>query len=621
MALNFVKGTVAVTSPPGTPILVQGTVGAIPIGIHGTVDIQSDITIGTVNIAGTLTTISAGGNIGTVSTLQSGSVGLLGQPIEVHGTVDLLSDITIGTVNVAGTLTTITAGGNIGTVSTVQSGSVGLLGQPISTSQRFNIVGSSASSLSWAAHGTSATSGYIAPGTVVPYVFVTAKAKADEGGVSSITAVDPIEWGATGWSWDTDVMNLAVMPFGRDNALETHFPIIVGSPGFLIARGSVGISGQPIVVAGTLEILGGTIGRLETIGTVGRVNDIAGTVEISNISAIAGGNIGTVFSVQSGSVGILGQPIVVAGTIELLGGTIGRLERLESQGSVGILSGTVSTFLYGDSGSLALTVRADGAGQGVNNIALVGGLDESIAVVRSLYFDDGKRLLVNVRGTAVVAGTVEVSNISAIAGGNIGTVFSVQSGSVGLLGQPIVVAGTIELLGGTIGRINDIAGTIEISNISAIAGGNIGTVFSVQSGSVGLLGQPISIQGTLNAIATTQSGSVGILGTAFVNSIDYGSIGYTWTRKFLQAVQPEGTIWTPASTKKFNITDLIVSAEAAGTVELRSGNQGTFAILDLAANGGLVSNFKTPIIGSPDGLLTVYLSGGTVNISALGFEN
>ncbi|MDP2671966.1 MAG: hypothetical protein Q8O68_00465 [Candidatus Daviesbacteria bacterium] len=132
-----------------------GTLANQPIGVHGTVDLYSDVVIGTVSIAGTLTTssvitsgtlgelthLSTGGTIEAVKTVQSGSIGILGQPIEIHGTVDLHSDVTIGTVNIAGTITTssiITSGtlgelthlstsGTIEAVKTVQSGSIGVI--------------------------------------------------------------------------------------------------------------------------------------------------------------------------------------------------------------------------------------------------------------------------------------------------------------------------------------------------------------------------------------------------------------------------------------------------------------------------------------------------------------
>jgi hypothetical protein len=82
-------------SPITQSVRAHGSVGIeneTPIPIHGTVDIQSDVTIGTVNIAGTIETH-----------VNSGSIDINNMPA-IHGTVDLYGDVVIGTVSILGTV-------------------------------------------------------------------------------------------------------------------------------------------------------------------------------------------------------------------------------------------------------------------------------------------------------------------------------------------------------------------------------------------------------------------------------------------------------------------------------------------------------------------------------------
>jgi hypothetical protein len=80
-------------------------------------------------------------------------------------------------------------------------------------------------------------------------------------------------------------------------------------------------------------------------------------------------------------------------------------------------------------------------------------------------------------------------------------------------------------------------------------------------------------------------------------------------------------VWTPATSgTKVVITDLFVSALQAGTIEFCLSGLGTIGIMNLAAQGGVVSNFRTPIKGANGDELRVHLSGGTYFISAEGYE-
>lgn len=84
----------------------------------------------------------------------------------------------------------------------------------------------------------------------------------------------------------------------------------------------------------------------------------------------------------------------------------------------------------------------------------------------------------------------------------------------------------------------------------------------------------------------------------------------------------ENTVWEPAAGNKFVITDLIVSATAAGTCTLRDGAGGTtIALFSFAANGGVSANFQTPLVSATaDNHLTIQASAATQYITVLGYE-
>ena len=84
----------------------------------------------------------------------------------------------------------------------------------------------------------------------------------------------------------------------------------------------------------------------------------------------------------------------------------------------------------------------------------------------------------------------------------------------------------------------------------------------------------------------------------------------------------ETTIWDPTSKKKWVVTDIFVSANAAGTCTFRDGTAGsTFLIASLAANGGFVTNLHTPIESTTrDNILTAQASAATQYVTVCGYE-
>jgi hypothetical protein len=86
----------------------------------------------------------------------------------------------------------------------------------------------------------------------------------------------------------------------------------------------------------------------------------------------------------------------------------------------------------------------------------------------------------------------------------------------------------------------------------------------------------------------------------------------------------DGIVWSPAAGKRWYITDIIVNTSAAATITFeddKAGGDDPVLKLELAANGGLVSNFKTPMASGEDAAdLLVTTSAGNIYICAIGYE-
>jgi len=177
--------------------------------------------------------------------------------------------------------------------------------------------------------------------------------------------------------------------------------------------------------------------------------------------------------------------------------------------------------------------------------------------------------------------------------------------------------------------VDDGGGTISIDD----NGGSITVDGSVSIGSA--LPSGTNTIGNVNIASALPAGTnnIGDVDVASLPSIPAGAniigavkkdvVNYTIINKHVSSADATGgvTVWDPTAGKKFVVTDLIISTDTAMTVTVKDGAT-NIMVLYLAANGGAVSNFQTPLQSSTaDNNLSVTAStSGNIAVTATGYE-
>lgn len=174
-------------------------------------------------------------------------------------------------------------------------------------------------------------------------------------------------------------------------------------------------------------------------------------------------------------------------------------------------------------------------------------------------------------------------------------------------------------------------GDVDVTSISA-GDNNIGNVdiVTLPAGNLGqkAMAASLSIVPASDVADTTYIGDIKFgeaipAGTAIIGAVKRDIVNYTKVWKYVAlSATTETTIWDPTGGTKFVITDIMVSASAAGTCTLRDNTAGsTIWIASLAANGGFVSNLQTPIqSATADNILTAQASAATQYVLVSGYE-
>jgi hypothetical protein len=86
----------------------------------------------------------------------------------------------------------------------------------------------------------------------------------------------------------------------------------------------------------------------------------------------------------------------------------------------------------------------------------------------------------------------------------------------------------------------------------------------------------------------------------------------------------DGIVWSPAAGTRWYVTDLIINTSAAATITLeddKAGGDDPVMKFELAANGGVVCNFKTPLASGEDAAdLIVTTTAGNIYICCVGYQ-
>ena len=161
---------------------------------------------------------------------------------------------------------------------------------------------------------------------------------------------------------------------------------------------------------------------------------------------------------------------------------------------------------------------------------------------------------------------------------------------------------------------------MSVSNSGFGVNGGSVTVYQgtdpwIVNGGVSLTNTAFGVSVSNSGFGATVSNWSGMSGTDVV--VQPSHIGITQKHTY-QTGATVTTLWTPAAGKRYAITDLIVNVGASATVAVISDGA-TIMYPDFAQNGGLVSNFGSPITGLSQ--LEIGLAGtANLTVFATGYD-
>ena len=110
-------------------------------------------------------------------------------------------------------------------------------------------------------------------------------------------------------------------------------------------------------------------------------------------------------------------------------------------------------------------------------------------------------------------------------------------------------------------------------------------------------------------------------GSNAIGAVKDAGVSYAPIRKWANVGGAGNYVaWDPAPGKKAVITDAVISTNAANTVTLKLAGVEFIGPLYFAANGGLSSNLKTPIVGGADENVTFTTTAGSTTVTLTGYE-
>jgi hypothetical protein len=207
--------------------------------------------------------------------------------------------------------------------------------------------------------------------------------------------------------------------------------------------------------------------------------------------------------------------------------------------------------------------------------------------------------------------------------------------NVRIIGISSGLTGTVPTWIGTNGTVNFTTGTVGISGgvtgFSAVTSTVNFPVTSTVNFSVGSTVQTSwAATSTMNVLLNTTatipvSFSVGsTINFAITSTVQnlYAGVGYTPVSKYVvfTAATALASVWIPTLTKKWYMSDLIISASTSSDVTLID-TTATLVTFTFDNRGGAVSNFRTPLVSAlTNGTLKIATSAGSCSFLASGWE-
>lgn len=380
-------------------------------------------------------------------------------------------------------------------------------------------------------------------------------------------------------------------------------------------------------VDGITNLLGGTLTRLNNLGTVAEISSlktiVGGTVqEVSSVKTIVGGTISELSSLLGGTLTRLnnvGTIAEVSSIKTVIGGTLDYIKGVMlAGGTIDSITVVVGTFQAGTITGLAGTIQEVSSlktivGGTVSELtSLLGGSLTRIATVGTVLDVESIK--------TIIGGTIsEVASIKTIVGGTIQEIANLKQGTISDIESiKTIVGGTISeltsLLGGTVTRLNTvgtitevasiktiIAGTIsDIESLKTIVGGTINEITSLLAGSltrVAIVGTVLDVE----SIKTIVGGSLNSVGVA--SGTNVADVDYT---KSLVVMDIAHHLVHDGKHFVFTNDDTEVDTTAPKYYGIETGTYNEYhAYLEINSSGaGLIEMFEDAQVGGSSGFIT-----------------
>ena len=341
-------------------------------------------------------------------------------------------------------------------------------------------------------------------------------------------------------------------------------------------------------------------GTQQTLGTVGTVLGIGGTVAVSGASS------GTYVNIATGSQQTLGT----VGTVLGIGGTVA-VSGASSGTNVNVVTGTLNVGTVAvTTGTMVGPVASGGSETGAP--VPVGGTDSGGTVRLPLV--DSTGVMRSSGSQVITVGTISVlpnipggtlgvvSAVSMLNAGTLTTIPNIPGGTLGVVSSVTAIAAGTQNTLGTVGVVNN--GTL--AQVTAVSGLTTGTITTIAAGT----------QNTLGTVGVVNNGTITI------NNKQAGSAILTTQTQGTTGAAVWGTLIAPVGAGTYVYVNGLSVVVASGTVDVAittnvAGSAGANVLTrgQFVPGGGIMRDFFAPIQVGTNGTIAYWLGGaGTVSM-------